>query len=86
MNSAPCGRQERGADNFHPPPPKYILTLGKNRQENSSPMPPMRALSSGAETYFEYQISKGMTIDHNFGYSFILFSSQLKKEGRRKGA
>jgi hypothetical protein len=28
---------------------------------------------------------KGITFDHNFGYSFPLFSSLLKKEGRRKG-
>ena len=28
---------------------------------------------------------KGMTFDHKFGYSFFLFSSLLKKEGRRKG-
>ena len=28
---------------------------------------------------------KGMTFDHNFGYSFTLFSFLLKKEGRRKG-
>ena len=28
---------------------------------------------------------KGMTFDHDFGYSFPLFSSLLKKEGRRKG-
>ena len=28
---------------------------------------------------------KGMTFDHDFGYSFILFSSLLKKEERRKG-
>ena len=28
---------------------------------------------------------KGMTFDHNFGYSFPPFSSILKKEGRRKG-
>ena len=28
---------------------------------------------------------KGMTFDHDFGYSFHLFSSLLKKEGRRKG-
>ena len=28
---------------------------------------------------------KGMTFDYDFGYSFPLFSSLLKKEGRRKG-
>jgi hypothetical protein len=28
---------------------------------------------------------KGMTFDHDFAYSFPLFSSFLKKEGRRKG-
>ena len=28
---------------------------------------------------------KGFTFDHDFGYSFTLFSSLLKKEGRRKG-
>ena len=28
---------------------------------------------------------KGMTFDHDFGYSFRLFSFLLKKEGRRKG-
>ena len=28
---------------------------------------------------------KGMTFDHDFGYSLSLFSSLLKKEGRRKG-
>ena len=28
---------------------------------------------------------KGMTFDHNFGFYFPLFSSLLKKEGRRKG-
>ena len=27
---------------------------------------------------------KGMTFDHDFGYSFPLFPSLLKKEGRRK--
>jgi hypothetical protein len=27
---------------------------------------------------------KGMTFDHDFGYSFPLFYSPLKKEGRRK--
>jgi len=26
-----------------------------------------------------------MTFDNNFGYSFPLFSSLIKKEGRRKG-
>jgi hypothetical protein len=26
-----------------------------------------------------------MTFDHDFGFSFPLFSSLLKKEGRRKG-
>ena len=28
---------------------------------------------------------KGMTFDHDFGYSFTLLSFLLKKEGRRKG-
>ena len=28
---------------------------------------------------------KGMTFDHDFGYSYPLFSSLLKKEGRIKG-
>jgi hypothetical protein len=28
---------------------------------------------------------KGMTFDHDFGYSFPLFSSFLKKRGKRKG-
>ena len=28
---------------------------------------------------------KGMTFDNDFGYSFPLFSSLLKKEGGRKG-
>jgi hypothetical protein len=28
---------------------------------------------------------KGMTFDHDLGYSFPLFSSLLKKEERRKG-
>ena len=28
---------------------------------------------------------KGMNFDHDFGYSLPLFSSLLKKEGRRKG-
>ena len=28
---------------------------------------------------------KGMTFDHDFGYSLVLFSSFLKKGGRRKG-
>ena len=28
---------------------------------------------------------KGMAFDHNFGYSFPLFSFLLKKEGIRKG-
>jgi hypothetical protein len=28
---------------------------------------------------------KGMTFDLDFGHSFPLFSSLLKKEGRRKG-
>jgi hypothetical protein len=28
---------------------------------------------------------KGMTFDHDFSYSFPLFSSPLKKEGRREG-
>ena len=28
---------------------------------------------------------KGITFDHEFGYSFPLFSSLLKKEGRTKG-
>ena len=27
---------------------------------------------------------KGMTFDHDFGYSFSIFSSLLKKEGREK--
>jgi hypothetical protein len=39
---------------------------------------------------FRYQGSvlieqKGMTENHDFGYSFPFFSSLLKKEGRRKG-
>ena len=46
------------------------------------------------QTCFSHQISqrlvcgieqKCMTFDHDFGYSFPLFSSLLKKEGRRKG-
>ena len=28
---------------------------------------------------------KGMTFDHNFGYCSPLFSSLIKKEGRRRG-
>ena len=28
---------------------------------------------------------KGITFDHDFSYSFQLFSALLKKEGRRKG-
>jgi hypothetical protein len=28
---------------------------------------------------------KGMTFDHDFGYSFPLFSSLIKKDKRRKG-
>ena len=28
---------------------------------------------------------KGITFDHDFSYSFTLFSSLLKKEGRRTG-
>ena len=34
---------------------------------------------------FEKIEQKGMTFDHVFGYSIPLFSSLLKKEGRRKG-
>jgi hypothetical protein len=28
---------------------------------------------------------KGMTLNHDFGFSFPLFSSLLNKEGKRKG-
>ena len=35
-------------------------------------------------TYFTIE-QKGMTFDHDFGYSLPLFSSLLKKKERRKG-
>ena len=34
--------------------------------------------------YVSYQ-EKGITFDHGYVYSFPVFSSLLKKEGRRKG-
>ena len=36
--------------------------------------------------YADYSTKlKGMTLDHDFGYSFPLLSSLLKKDGRRNG-
>ena len=35
--------------------------------------------------YYNLIDQKGMTFDHDFGYSFPLFQSLLEKQGRRKG-
>ena len=42
--------------------------------------------SSNLQSAVHFKIEqKGMTFDHDYVYSFPLFSSPLKKEGRRKG-